>query len=327
MQISDGFSGAIGNTPLIRLHGLSRETGCDILGKAEFMNPGGSVKDRAALAIISAAEASGALQPGGTVVEGTAGNTGIGLAHLCNARGYRCVIFIPETQSEEKMALLRALGVDLRPVPAVPYADDNNYQKQAGRYAASLDNAIWANQFDNTDNAQGHFVTTGPEIWAQTDGAIDAFTCATGTAGTIAGVSRYLKAQSEKVQICLADPAGSALHHYIHHGEAKAQGDGSIAEGIGTSRVTANMAQAQVDDALMIDDHEAVPMVFRLRDEEGLFMGVSTGINVCAAREVAQRLGPGHTVVTILCDLGRTYLSRLYNREWLASKGLDQYMP
>lgn len=326
MDITDGFTGAIGNTPLIRLKTLSERTGCEILGKAEFMNPGGSVKDRAAWAIIRAAEVKGELRAGGTVVEGTAGNTGIGLAHICNARGYRCVIYIPETQSREKMDLLRALGVDLRPVPAVPYADDNNYQKQAGRHAAALDNAIWANQFDNTANRDGHYRTTGPEIWRQTDGTVDAFTCATGTAGTIAGVSRYLKERNERVQVVLADPCGSALYHYVKHGEPKAVGDGSVAEGIGTSRVTANMEGTPVDDAVVIEDAEAIPMVYHLLEKEGLFVGASTGINVCAAVRVAEKLGPGHTVVTILCDLGRTYLSRLFNPAWLEEKGLARFL-
>lgn len=326
MDIADGFTGAIGNTPLIRLNTLSERTGCEILGKAEFMNPGGSVKDRAAWAIIQAAEATGELRAGGTVIEGTAGNTGIGLAHICNARGYRCVIYIPETQSQEKMDLLRALGVDLRPVPAVPYADDNNYQKQAGRHAAELDNAIWANQFDNTANRDGHYRTTGPEIWRQTDGTVDAFTCATGTAGTIAGVSRYLKERDERVQVVLADPCGSALYHYVKHGEPKAIGEGSVSEGIGTSRVTANMEGTPVDDAIMIEDAEAIPMVYHLLEKEGLFVGASTGINVCAAVRVAEKLGPGHTVVTILCDLGRTYLSRLFNPAWLEEKGLARLL-
>jgi len=322
MDIKNGFVGAIGNTPLIRIDSLSAATGCEILGKAEFMNPGGSVKDRAALGIIEAAEAAGELRAGGTVVEGTAGNTGIGLAHICNARGYECVIYIPETQSEEKMDLLRALGVDLRPVPAVPYADDNNYQKQAGRHAAELDNAIWANQFDNTANRDMHYRTTGAEIWQQTGGAIDAFTCATGTGGTLGGIAFALKERSDQVQIVLADPAGSALYHYVKHGEPKVIGDGSVSEGIGTSRVTANMQGVPVDDALMIEDSDAIPMVYHLLQKEGLFVGASTGINVCAAVELARQLGPGHTIVTILCDLGRTYMSRLFNAQWLQEKGL-----
>lgn len=322
MDIKNGFTDAIGNTPLIRLDSLCEQTGCEILGKAEFMNPGGSVKDRAALGIIEAAEAAGELRAGGTVVEGTAGNTGIGLAHICNARGYKCVIYIPDTQSEEKMDLLRALGTELLPVPAVPYADDNNYQKQAGRHAAGLDNAIWANQFDNTANRDAHYATTGPEIRRQTDGRIDAFICATGTGGTLGGIARYLKECDDNVRIVLADPSGSALYHYIKHGEPRAVGDGSVAEGIGTSRVTANMTDVPVDDAVMIEDAAAIPMVYHLLDKEGLFVGASTGINVCAAVDLARQLGPGHTIVTILCDLGRTYLSRLFNPDWLKEKGL-----
>jgi len=321
-DVKNGFSGAVGDTPLIRLNTVSEETGCEILGKAEFMNPGGSVKDRAALFIIKDAEERGALRPGGTVVEGTAGNTGIGLAHLCNARGYDCVIYIPDTQSREKLDLLRALGAEVRPVPAVPYANPDNYQKQAGRCAEELDNATWANQFDNTANREGHYAFTGPEIWRQTGGRIDAFTCATGTGGTLGGVARYLKQQRPAVQCVLADPSGSALFHYFTRGELKSVGEGSISEGIGTSRITENLADTPVDDALMIPDSDAVPMVYRLLQEEGFFVGASTGINVCAAVEVARRLGPGHTVVTVLCDSGRNYQSRLFNPEWLQDKGL-----
>jgi len=323
MGITDGFTGAVGNTPLIRLHRLSEETGCDILGKAEFMNPGGSVKDRAALYIIKDAEERGQLGPGGTVVEGTAGNTGIGLAHICNARGYHCVIYIPDTQSREKIDLLRTLGADVRPVPAVPYTNPDNYQKQAGRYADELDNAIWANQFDNTANRRGHYESTAPEIWSQTGGRIHGFTCATGTGGTLGGVARYLKEQNPDVQCILADPSGSALYHYYRYGELKAVGENSISEGIGTSRVTANLQDTPVDDAVMIPDSDAVPMVYRLLREEGFFVGASTGINACAAVEVARRLGPGHVIVTILCDSGRNYQSRLFNEQWLAEKGLS----
>lgn len=322
MDIKHGFTNAVGNTPLIRLNKVSDRTGCEILGKAEFMNPGGSVKDRAALYIIRAAEERGALSPGGTVVEGTAGNTGIGLAHICNARGYRCVIYIPETQSREKIDLLRALGAEVRPVPAVPYANPDNYQKQAGRHAAELDNAIWANQFDNTANRDGHYASTGPEIWSQTGGHIDAFTCATGTGGTLGGVARFLKERNPKVQCVLADPSGSALYHYYKYSELKAVGPDSISEGIGTSRVTENLKDTPVDDALMIPDDAAVAMVYRLLREEGFFVGASTGINVCAAVNVAEQLGPGHTIVTVLCDSGRNYQSRLFNQEWLREKGL-----
>lgn len=322
MDIKNGFTGAVGNTPLIRLDNVSRETGCEILGKAEFMNPGGSVKDRAALFIIKDAEDRGELRPGGTVVEGTAGNTGIGLAHICNARGYHCLIYIPDTQSHEKLDLLRALGAEVRAVPAVPYADPDNYQKQAGRCARELDNAIWANQFDNTANRQGHYATTGPEIWTQTGGRIDAFTCSTGTGGTLGGVARYLRERNPEVQCVLADPSGSVLFNYFKRGELKTAGGDSISEGIGTSRVTANLADTPVDDALMIPDTDAVPMVYRLLREEGLFVGASTGINVCAAVETAKRLGPGHTIVTILCDSGRNYQSRLFNQQWLEEKSL-----
>ncbi|MCC5811026.1 MAG: cysteine synthase A [Ectothiorhodospiraceae bacterium] len=322
-SIPNGFTGAIGNTPLIRLDRLSQETGCEILGKAEFMNPGGSVKDRAALYMVLDAERRGALRPGGTVVEGTAGNTGIGLVHICNARGYRCVIVIPETQSREKIDLLRALGAEVHTVPAAPYKDPNNYQKVAGRMAEDMDNAIWANQFDNTANRQAHYETTGPEIWAQTEGRIDAFVAATGTGGTLAGVARYLKEQRESVRCVLADPTGSALYAYVTTGHPEVMGSGSITEGIGSSRVTANLEGTPIDDAFMIEDQTAVTMVYRLLHEEGLFLGSSTGINVAAAVETARRMGPGHTIVTVLCDGGGRYYSRLFNKDWLAEKGLN----
>jgi cysteine synthase A len=322
MEIRDGFAGSVGNTPLIRLGTLSGDTGCEILGKAEFLNPGGSVKDRAALYIIRDAEQRGALQPGGTVVEGTAGNTGIGLAHICSARGYRCVIIIPDTQSQEKMELLRVLGAEVRPVPAVPYRDPNNYVKIAGRVAAETQNAIWANQFDNVVNRQAHYETTGPEIWHDTGGSIDAFVCSTGTGGTLAGVARYLKEQKPAVRIVLADPMGSALYSYVKTGELKPEGS-SITEGIGSSRVTANLEGTPIDDAIRIADQECVPMVYHLLRHEGLFVGGSTGINVCAAVRLARELGPGHTIVTLLCDRGSLYLRRLFNPEFLASKGLS----
>lgn len=321
MATRNGFIGAVGNTPLIRLGKLSAETGCEILGKAEFLNPGGSVKDRAALYIIAGAERRGTLKPGGTVVEGTAGNTGIGLAHICAARGYRCVIVIPETQSKEKMDLLRVLGAEVRTVPAVPYADPNNYQKVAGRLAQELDNAIWANQFDNTVNRQAHYETTGPEIWRDTDGKVDAFVCATGTGGTLAGVARFLKAQNPAVRTVLADPHGSGLYSFVKTGQIRAEGN-SITEGIGSSRITANLADTPIDDAVRIDDQRCVTMVYRLLREEGLYVGGSTGINVAAAVQIAQDLGPGHTIVTLLCDRGSLYSARLFNAEWLAQKGL-----
>ncbi len=322
MEITDGFIGTVGNTPLIRLHSFSDATGCEILGKAEFLNPGGSVKDRAALYIIQDAEKKGLLKPGGTVVEGTAGNTGIGLAHICNAKGYKCVIIIPDTQSQEKIDLLRTLGAEVRPVPALPYRDPNNYVKLSGRVAEEMENAIWANQFDNLANRQAHYETTGPEIWAQTDGKIDVWVSATGTGGTYAGVAMFLKEQNPNVQCVLADPMGSGLYSYFKTGEIKLEGS-SITEGIGTSRITANLEGAPVDDAVQVEDPEAVQVVYQLLQKEGLFMGGSVGINVAAAIAIAKKLGPGHTIVTVLCDGGARYQSRLYNREWLATKGLS----
>ncbi|MFB2898827.1 cysteine synthase A [Aerosakkonemataceae cyanobacterium BLCC-F50] len=322
MDIKNGFIGTIGNTPLIRLNSFSEETGCEILGKAEFLNPGGSVKDRAALYIIKEAEEKGLLKPGGTVVEGTAGNTGIGLAHICNAKGYKCLIIIPDTQSQEKMDALRTLGAEVRPVPAVPYKDPNNYVRLSGTIASEMENAIWANQFDNLANRLAHYETTGKEIWEQTNGKIDAFTCATGTGGTYAGVSMFLKDQNPNVKTILADPMGSGLYSYAKTGEITIEGS-SITEGIGNSRVTANMEGAPIDDAIQIDDKEAIRVIYQLLRKDGLFMGGSVGINVGAAVAIAKKLGPGHTIVTILCDGGSRYQSRLYNQEWLASKGLS----
>jgi cysteine synthase A len=322
MNVLKDFLDAVGRTPLIRLRAISEETGCEILGKAEFMNPGGSVKDRAARAIVLDAERRGQLRPGGTVVEGTAGNTGIGLAHVCNARGYRCVIVMPDNQSQEKYALIEALGAEVRRVKTVPYSDPNHYQKTAGRLAQELPDAIWANQFDNTANRRAHFETTGPEIWEQTGGRIDAFVSASGTGGTLAGVSEYLKSRDARVRTVLADPPGSSLYEYIKNGVVKATGSGSITEGIGIGRVTANMQDAPIDDAVYIEDPETVRFVYRLLREEGLFVSSTSGINVAAAVRVARRLGPGHTVVTMLCDTGSKYLSRLFNREWLTQKGL-----
>jgi|TARA_B110000971_G_scaffold194035_2_gene207431 cysteine synthase A len=322
MPILKGLTGSIGNTPLIRIDSLSEETGCEILGKAEFMNPGGSVKDRAALWMIEAAEASGALKQGGTVVEGTAGNTGIGLAHVCNSRGYKTVIYMPDNQSSEKVDLLRTLGAQVRVVPTVPYANEDNFQKQAGRYAATLDNAIWANQFDNTANALSHYESTGPEIWAQTEGKVDVFTCAVGTGGTLAGTSAYLKEQKPNIQIILADPMGSALYNWVSTGEATMTPGPSITEGIGNSRITENLKQAVIDSAVQVTDQEMVDMVYRLLRQDGWFFGSSSGINLGAAVKAAKTLGPGHTIVTILCDDGGKYQSRLYNDEFLAQKGL-----
>lgn len=321
MDIKNGFVGTIGNTPLIRLNSFSEETGCEILGKAEFLNPGGSVKDRAALYIIQEAEKQGLLKPGGTVVEGTAGNTGIGLAHICNAKGYKCVIVIPETQSQEKMDLLRTLGAEVRAVPAVPYKDPNNYVKLSGRIAEEMDNAIWANQFDNLANRQAHYETTGKEIWQQTDGKVDGWVAATGTGGTFAGVSLFLKEKNPNIKCVLADPMGSGLYSYVKTGEIKIEGN-SITEGIGNSRITANMEGVPIDDAVQIHDNEALRVIYQLLYKEGLFMGGSVGINVVGAIALAKQLGPGHTIVTVLCDGGARYQSRLYNPQWLKSKGL-----
>jgi len=322
MEIRDGFAGAVGNTPLIRLAKYSQETGCEILGKAEFLNPGGSVKDRAALYIIRDAERRGTLKPGGTVVEGTAGNTGIGLAHICAARGYRCVIVIPDNQSQEKMDLLRTLGAEVRPVPPKPYKDPDNYQKIAGRLAEATPNAIWAQQFDNVVNRQAHYETTGPEIWRDTAGKVDAFVSAVGTGGTLAGAARFLKEKNPRVHIVLADPHGSALYSWKKTGKLEAEGS-SITEGIGTTRITANFEGTPVDDAIRVSDQDAVTVVYRLLREEGLYVGGSTGINVAAAVETARKLGPGHTIVTLLCDRGSLYFNRLFNPAWLKEKGLS----
>ncbi|TVR16539.1 MAG: cysteine synthase A [Phormidium sp. GEM2.Bin31] len=322
MDIQNGFVGTVGNTPLIRLNSFSEETGCEILGKAEFLNPGGSVKDRAALYIIEDAEAQGHLKPGGTVVEGTAGNTGIGLTHICNAKGYKCLIIIPETQSQEKMDTLRTLGAEVRPVPAVPYRDPNNYVKLSGRLAEEMENAIWANQFDNIANRRAHYETTAPEIWAQTDGNIDAWVSATGTGGTYAGAAMFFKEKNPKVKCVVADPMGSGLYSYVKTGKIDTSGS-SITEGIGNSRITANMEGAPIDDAIQIDDTEALRVVYQLLRQDGLFMGGSVGINVGAAVALAKELGPGHTIVTVLCDSGSRYQSRLYNPDWLAAKGLS----
>ena len=326
MTIRNGVVEAIGNTPLIKLKRASQETGCEILGKAEFMNPGQSVKDRAALAIIRDAEKSGALRPGGVIVEGTAGNTGIGLALVGNALGYRSVIVIPETQSQEKKDMLRLAGATLVEVPAVGYVNPNNYVKVSGRLAEELakteaNGAIWANQFDNTANRQGHIETTGPEIWQQTDGKVDGFVSAVGTGGTLAGVAIALKNFNPKIRIALADPMGAALYAYYTTGELKAEGY-SITEGIGQGRITKNIEGAPVDVAFQIPDGEAIPLCFQLLEEEGLCLGGSSGINVAGAIRLAKEMGPGHTIVTILCDYGTRYQSKLFNPEFLRSKNL-----
>lgn len=327
----NGFVGAIGNTPLIRLKRLSDETGCEILGKAEFQNPGGSVKDRAALYVVKDAEEKGQLRPGGTVVEGTAGNTGIGLAHVCRSKGYQLVIYMPNTQSQGKVDLLRLLGAEVYPVPAVAFENPENYNHQAKRHAERLDNAVWTNQFDNIANRRAHLETTGPEIWNQTDGKIDAFTCATGTGGTLAGVTRYLKDVSGgRVKTFLADPPGSVLHSYITSGgQLKERTGSSITEGIGQGRVTDNLKPdiELLDGAVHISDERSIEMVYRCLDEEGLYLGASSCLNVAAAKEVAEKLGQGNTVVTILCDGAYRYADRLFSRKWLSDKNLLRAIP
>ncbi len=320
MDYKSDVIAAIGNTPLIKLRKASELTGCTILGKAEFMNPGQSVKDRAALYIIRDAIASGELKPGGTIVEGTAGNTGIGLAMVARAMGFRTVIVIPVTQSQEKKDALRQLGAELIEVPAVPYKNPNNYVKYSGRLAKAM-GAVWANQFDNIANRQAHIETTAPEIWAQTDGTVDGFVCAVGSGGTLAGVSMGLKSRNKNVKIALADPMGAALYSYYKTGELKSEGS-SITEGIGQGRITANLEGAVVDDAFLIPDSEAIPIAFGLLEHEGLCMGGSTGVNVAGAIHLAKSMGPGHTIVTILCDYGSRYASKLFNPEFLREKGL-----
>jgi cysteine synthase len=325
-EIKKDVIAAIGNTPLIRLGRASEMTGCEILGKAEFLNPGQSVKDRAALFIIQDALCRGHLRPGGTIVEGTAGNTGIGLATVANALGFRTVIVIPDTQSQEKKDALRLLGAELIEVPAVPYKNPNNYVKLSGRLAEQLaktesNGAIWANQFDNVANRQAHIEGTGPEIWEQTGGRIDGFTCAVGTGGTLAGVAIALKERGRNIRIAAADPLGAAIYSWIKTGELKMQGS-SITEGIGQSRVTGNLEGAPIDDAYEISDEEALPIIFDLLEHEGLCMGGSTGINVAGAIRMAQDLGPGHTIVTVLADYGNRYQSKLFNPDFLREKGL-----
>jgi len=326
MQFCNGIIEAIGNTPLIKLERVSAATGCTILGKAEFMNPGQSVKDRAALFIIQDAVKRGELRPGGIIVEGTAGNTGIGIALVGNAMGFRSVIVIPDTQSQEKKDTLRLCGADLVEVPAVPYSNPNNYVKISGRLAEQLaktepNGAIWANQFDNVANRQSHFETTGPEIWRQTDGKIDGFSCAVGTGGTLAGVAMALKERNRAVRIALADPMGAALYSYYTTGKLKSEGS-SITEGIGQGRITKNLEDAPIDVAYQIPDEEAVPSIFDLLEHEGLCLGGSSGVNIAGAVRLAKELGPGHTIVTILADYGTRYQSKLFNPEFLREKKL-----
>lgn len=326
MDVRDGFTDTIGNTPLIRLKQASEETGCEILGKAEFLNPGSSVKDRAALYIIRDAVDRGLLKPGGTIVEGTAGNTGIGIALVANALGYKSVIVIPDTQSQEKKDMLRLCGADLREVPAVPYKDPNNYVHYSERLAKELaetepNGAIWAQQFDNLANQRAHIEGTGPEIWEQTNGKVDGFVSSVGTGGTLGGVSIALKERNKNIQIALADPPGAALYNYYVHGELKAEGD-SITEGIGQGRVTANLEGVIVDRAYLIQDSETVQTCFDLLQYEGLCLGGSSGINVAGAIRLAKEMGPGHTIVTLLCDSGTRYQSKLFNPEFLREKNL-----
>jgi cysteine synthase A len=325
-QIFDSVPAAIGNTPLIKLRRASEATGCTILGKAEFMNPGQSVKDRAGLFIIRDAIKGGKLRPGGTIVEGTAGNTGIGLTVVGNAMGFKTVIVIPDTQSQEKKDTLRLLGATLVEVPAVPYKNPNNYIKYSARLAEALNKtepngAVWANQFDNVANRQAHVDTTAPEIWTQTDGRVDGFICAVGSGGTLAGTALGLRAKNPKVAIGLADPPGAALHSFYTTGELKSEG-GSITEGIGQGRITANLEGLKVDHSFQIPDAEAVEIVFQLLEEEGLCLGSSSGVNVAGAMRLANALGPGRTIVTILCDYGTRYQSKLFNPDFLRSKGL-----
>lgn len=317
----------IGNTPLLRLNRVSDESGCEILGKAEFLNPGGSVKDRTALGMINAAIASGELRPGGTIVEGTAGNTGIGLAMVGRALGYRCIIVMPENQSQGKITVLRAHGAEVRLIPPVPYKNPDHFVHTSKRIAAEMNDeepgsAFWANQFENPSNSGFHEQTTGPEIWQQTDGQVDGFVCAAGTGGTISGVGRALKARNPEIRIALSDPGGSALNHFYAHGKLKIEGS-SITEGIGNSRITANLATAPIDTSWQIPDSEAIPMVYTLIQDEGLVLGGSSGINVVGALRLAADLGPGHTIVTVLCDPATRYMERLFDGDFLRSKGLQ----
>jgi cysteine synthase len=314
----------IGNTPLVRLAGPSAATGCEILGKCEFANPGASVKDRAALYIVEDAEANGTLKPGGTIVEGTAGNTGIGLALVANAKGYKTIIVMPETQSREKMDTLRALGAELVLVPAAPFSNPGHFVHTSRRIAEETPGAVWANQFDNIANRRAHIAGTAEEIWTQTAGKVDGFTCAVGTGGTLAGVGLGLKAKNDKVIIALSDPHGAALFNYYEHGELKAEGN-SVAEGIGQGRITANLEGAPIDRQYRISDEEGLAQVAGLLRDEGLCLGLSSGINVSGAMMLARDLGPGKTIVTILCDTGFRYLSSLYNPEWLRAKGLPVF--
>ena len=323
----ENFSAGIGNTPLIKLKAASEITGCNIYGKAEFLNPGGSVKDRAALALIKDAQDKKLISKGGTVVEGTAGNTGIGLGLLGNSLGYKTIIVMNDNQTQEKKDILKNLGAELKLVPAKPFKDENNYVKVASRLADELrpnnnNGVIWANQFDNTANAKGHYEGTGREIWDQTDGKVDAFICSSGTGGTISGVSNALKEKNKDIKIYLSDPKGSSLYNFIKHGELKSEGN-SITEGIGSSRITKNFENAKIDDAFSIDDHEALPILYDLIKNEGLSLGTSCGINIAGAIRLGKELGPGKTIVTILCDKSDKYASKMFNKKFLDEKGLN----
>ena len=326
MTIREGFIESIGNTPLIKLKAASQITGCTILGKAEFLNPGGSVKDRAALGIVRDAERSGKLKAGGVIVEGTAGNTGIGITLVANVLGYKSVIVMPETQSQEKKDMLKLCGAKLNLVPAAPYKDPNNYIRYSERLSLDLSNknggnVLWANQFDNTANYKSHEMSTGPEIWEQTNGTVDGFICAVGSGGTLTGVGNALKQRNPKIKIGLADPMGSALFNYYRDGELKSEGN-SISEGIGQGRITKNLEKAIVDECFQITDHQALPIIYNLLQDEGLCMGGSTGINIAGAIELGKKMGPGHTIVTILCDWGHRYQSKVFNPSFLREKGL-----
>lgn len=320
-SVKNGFCGAVGNTPLIKIDSLSALTGCDILGKAEFLNPGGSVKDRAALGIITDAEKNGLLRPGQTIVEGTAGNTGIGLAHVANAKGYRCIIVIPDTQAKEKMDYLRAIGAEVRPVPAAPYKDPANYNHVAKRLAGEIQ-GFWANQFDNTANRDMHIRTTGPEIWEQTGGRVDGFVAAVGTGGTLAGTAEYLKSKNKQIRTACADPHGAAIWSWIKQGHLDSVEGSSITEGIGQNRITKNLEGAQIDDAFRIGDQPIVEMLHFLNRQEGLFLGSSSAINLIGACMLAKQLGSGKRIVTVLCDSGVRYMSKIYNPDWLREKQL-----
>jgi len=325
-DIHNNFIDAIGNTPLIRLNGPSNETGCNILGKAEYSNPGGSIKDRAAWAIIKDSEEKNILRENGIIIEGTAGNTGIGLTLIGNSRGYKSIIVMPETQTREKIDILKYIGAELRLVPAKPYKDPNNFVKYSGRLAEEISkknngNVLWANQFDNVANYLGHYQTTGQEIWRQTKGKIDGFICSSGTGGTIAGVGKALKERNKNIKICLADPKGSALYNFIKFKELKSEGN-SITEGIGSSRITANFSEAPIDDAFSVNDVDALTEIYKLIENEGLSLGTSSGINVAGAISLAKELGPGKTIVTMLCDKSDRYQSKLFNKDFLKEKNL-----